>query len=449
MKEVKNTDRSYIYNLKFYFSFDEEDFEGEWKPGQVKQRAKKSLNRDPNGHFVLEIWEHRDKYKAMDFSTTYYELEESEILDCINKALEQKKITEKQKNDFLSEYYAPFKKSIRYIDDVVVFDNGLYKLFKSSGKYYLGVKNENYKLTCHPYEPCTYIEGRCIHNAFDIIDIFESFRDNLIVSSITGRKYTAKDFCDLVYAMIENNLIDENIGYMENILWGEKKDINSKNAPQKQSFGGAAEQSEAEGATQIVSGEHSDDDLDESTLETNFGYKLEGTLRERIIRMMEIAGDEENRKFNISSIKASYNKAKVNLYPTAEKYLSRYAYLFSSMSPTFKYAIDSTRFFFDCYDSVDEITDQVELLKKATFDTTLPDTGYNFSKIYLKIKEKALCNITAVGLFGIKQPSTVYIGENGKLYATKGDINDIRVYDSLIDLLEYELKDHIPMGITD
>ena len=134
---------------------------------------------------------------------------------------------------------------------------------------------------------------------------------------------------------------------------------------------------------------------------------------------------------------------------TAEKFLSRYAYLFSAMFPTFKYAIDSSRFFFDCYDSVDEITDQVELLKKATFDTTLPNTGYNFSKIYLKIKEKALCNITAVGLFGIKSPSTLYIGENGKLYATKGDINDIRVYDSVVDLLEYELKDHIPMGITD
>ena len=374
MKEVKTVDRSYIYNLKFYFSFDEEDFEGDWKPGQVKQKTKKSLNRDPNGHFVLEIWEHHNKYKAMDFSTTYYELEKSEILDCINKALEQKKITEKQKNDFLSEYSAPFKKPIRYLDDVVVFDNGLYKLFKSSGNYYLGVKNENYKLTCHPYEPCTYIEGRCIHNAFDIIDIFESFRDKLIVTSITGRKYTAKDFCDLVYAMIENNLIDENIGYMENILWGEKNNskpslLSNRRLPCKRATGcEASRRGEfirrgiAESKTKSIQNneinncqsnsieneDNSDDNdkLDESTLETDFGYKLEGTLRERIIKMMEIAGDKENKRFNISSIKASYKKAKVNLYPTAEKFLSRYAYLFSAMFPTFKYAIDSTKFFF-------------------------------------------------------------------------------------------------------
>ena len=366
MKEIKTVDRSYIFNLKFYFSFDEEDFEGGWKPGQVKQRTKKSLNRDPNGNFVLEIWEHHDKFKAMDFTTKYYELDNSEVFDCLNKAFEQKKITEKQKNNFLSEYNAPFKKSVRHIDDIVVFDDGLYKLLKSSGNYFLSVNNKSYKLTCHPYEPDTCIEGRCIHNAFNITDIFECFRDNLKVTSITGREYSAKDFCDLFYAMVENNLTNESIEYVENFLWGKKKNIDTKYAPQKHSFGGAAERSEAEGVA---------------------SQRLAVTE----VAAHEVSGD----------------------------------------------------------DSDDEIIDQVELLKKATFDTMLPYTGYNFSKIYLKIKEKALCNITAVGLFGIKQPSTLYVGENGKLYATKGDINDIRVYDSVVDQLEYELKDHIPMGITD
>jgi hypothetical protein len=164
---------------------------------------------------------------------------------------------------------------------------------------------------------------------------------------------------------------------------------------------------------------------------------------------MEIAGDDENNRWKITSIKESYKRARVNLYPTAEKFISRYAYLFSSMFPTFKYEIECTRFYFDCYDSINENTDQVELLKKATFDTTLPNTGFNFSKIYLKVKEKALCNITAVGRFGYFPASTLYIGENGKLYATKDDINDIRVYNNVVDLLEYELKDHIPMGISD
>ena len=428
---MREVNIKYLKGEKFYFRFDIEDFEGGWKPGQVKERTHKSLNRDANGRFILEIWEHHNKFDAWAFSSKYYELDNSEVLDCVNKAFEQKQITERQKNEFLAEFNAPFRKPIKYFDNVTVFHDDTYKLLKSGTNYYLCKGNESYKLTCHPYEPCTCIEGRCIHNAFEITDVFEAFLYKEKITSISGREYGPKEFCDLVYAMIENNLDDVNIDYVEKKLWGNKKTI-EENKPEN-----------------IEEEDDDDDEIDEQALETDFGYKLEGTLRERIIKMMEIAGDNEKNRWKITTIKESYKRAKVNLYPTAEKFISRYAYLFSAMSPTFKYEIDCTRFFFDCYDSIDEDTDQVELLRKATFDTTLPNTGYNFSKIYLKIKEKALCNITAVGRFGYSPASTLYVGENGKLYATKNNINDIRVYDNVVDLLEYELKDHIPMGITD
>ena len=323
--------------------------------------------------------------------------------------------------------------NIKDFENITVFYDSTYKLLKSGDSYYLYKGNKSFKLTSHPYEPCTYIEGRCIHNAFEITYVFESFLNKEIITSISGREYGPREFCDLVYVMIENNLDNENIDYIEKKLWGNKKTIENKKTEN-------IEEKEED---------DDDDEIDEQALETDFGYLLEGTLRERIIKMMEIAGDNENNRWKISSIKESYKRAKVNLYPTAEKFISRYAYLFSAMSPTFKYEVECTRFYFDCYDSIDEITDQVELLKKATFDTMSPNTGYNFSKIYLKVKEKALCNITAVGRFGYFPASTLYVGENGKLYATKGDINDIRVYNSVVDLLEYELKDHIPMGITD
>ncbi len=426
---MREVNIKYLEGEKFYFRFDIEDFEGGWKPGQVKERTHKCLNRDSNGRFILEIWEHRNKFDAWAFSSKYYELDNSEVLDCVNKAFEQNQITEKQKNEFLAEFNAPFRKPIKYFDNVTVFNDATYKLLKSGTSYYLCKGNESYKLTCHPYEPCTYIEGRCIHNAFEITYVFESFLYKEKITSITGRKYGPKEFCNLVYAMVENNLNDENIDYVEKLLWGNKKTVEENNLENFEE-------------------DDDDDEIDEQALETDFGYKLEGSLRERIIKMMEIAGDNENNRWKITTIKESYKRAKVNLYPIAEKFISRYAYLFSAMSPTFKYEIDCTRFFFDCYDSIDEDTDQVELLRKATFDTTLPNTGYNFSKIYLKVKEKALCNITAIGRFGYFPASTLYIGENGKLYATKNDINDIRIYDNVVDLLEYELKDHIPMGIT-
>ena len=465
MREI-NTEN--LRDYKFYFRFDVEDFEwedfnGTWKPGHVKERINKSLSRDGNGRFILTVHEHHNKFDAWAFSEKYYELDNAEVLDCVNKAFEQKQITERKKNELLEEFNAPFRKPIKYFDNLTVFCDDTYKLLKSGDSYYLCKGNESYKLTCHPYEPCTYIEGRCIHNAFNITDVFESFLYKETITSISGREYGPREFCDLVYAMVEKNLDGKDIDYVEKLLWGNKK---IKDAPQKHSFGVADERSEADKpqgwgyasepqdvseslrAAHEVSSDD-DDELDEQALETDFGYPLEGTLRERIVKMMEIAGDDENKRWNISSIKESYKRAKVNLYPTAEKFISRYAYLFSAMFPTFKYEIDSTRFYFECYDSTDEDTDQVELLRKATFDTTLPNTGYNFSNIFLKVKGKALCNITAVGRFGFYPASTLYIGENGKLYATKNDINDIRVYDNIVDLLEYELRDHMPMGITD
>ncbi len=429
---MKELNIKYLDCEKFFFRFDIEDFDGGWKPGQVKERTHKSLNRDSNGRYILEIWEHHNKYDAWAFTSKYYELDNSEVLECVNKAFEQKQITERLKNEFLAEFNAPFRKPIKYFDNVTVFNDDTYKLLKSGTSYYLCKGNESYKLTCHPYEPCTYIEGRCIHNAFNITDVFEAFLYKESITSITGRKYAPKDFCDLFYAMVENNLDDENIDYVEKLLWGNKKKVEEINKLEN-----------------VEEDDDDDDEIDEQALETDFGYSLDGSLRERIIQMMKIAGDDEKNRWKISSIKESYKRAKVNLYPIAEKFIIRYAYLFSAMFPTFKYEVDCTRFFFDCYDSADENSNQVELLKKATFDITLPNTGYNFSKIYLKIREKALCNITAVGRFGYFPASTLYIGENGKLYATKDNINDIRVYDSIVDLLEYELKDHIPMGITD
>ena len=191
----------------------------------------------------------------------------------------------------------------------------------------------------------------------------------------------------------------------------------------------------------------SEEDIYETEIQDT--SEIKGKPREIIIDILKKSGAENNNNFDISAIKKTYQSAKVNLYLKAEKFISQYAYLFSSKKWTLRYNNSDIDFFFNFYDSRDEKTDQVELLKKAAFDTTLPFTGYNFSKIFLKIRGIALCNITPVGLFGFAQPSTLYIGENGKLYATKGDLNDIRVYDSVVDLLEYELKDHIPMGITD
>ena len=169
--------------------------------------------------------------------------------------------------------------------------------------------------------------------------------------------------------------------------------------------------------------------------------EITGNAHEIIAEIFKESSIEKNNNFDISTIRKTYQTAKVNLYIKAEKFISQYAYLFSSKEWSIRYKNSDIDFFFNFYDSKDEKTNQVELLQKAVFDTALPFTGYNFSKVYLKIREKALCNITPVGLFGFAEPSTLYVGENGKLYATKNDINDIRVYDNILDMLEYELME--------
>jgi formylglycine-generating enzyme required for sulfatase activity len=176
--------------------------------------------------------------------------------------------------------------------------------------------------------------------------------------------------------------------------------------------------------------------------------EITGNAHKIISEIFKETRAEKNNNFDISAIKKTYQTAKVNLYLKAEKFISQYAYLFSSKEWPISCKNSEIDFFFNFYDSKDEKTNQVELLQKAVFDTALPFTGYNFSKVYLKIREKALCNITPVGLFGFAKPSTLYVGENGKFYATKNDINDIRVYDNILDMLEYELKVVISDEIT-
>ena len=88
-------------------------------------------------------------------------------------------------------------------DSFEIYRDGGYVLGMEYGLPYVRIGGETYKLTCHPYEPCLYITdggGRvtAVHNSFDPVSVLDSFRDGLTVTSITGREYDAKDFCEMV-----------------------------------------------------------------------------------------------------------------------------------------------------------------------------------------------------------------------------------------------------------
>ena len=84
-----------------------------------------------------------------------------------------------------------------------VYKDGRYLLCKKDGVPYLVSDGREYKLTCHPYEPCLYITGAdgnmtAVHNSFDPVSTLDLFAEGGTVTSITGREYNAEDFCRMV-----------------------------------------------------------------------------------------------------------------------------------------------------------------------------------------------------------------------------------------------------------
>jgi hypothetical protein len=159
------------------------------------------------------------------------------------------------------------------------------------------------------------------------------------------------------------------------------------------------------------------------------------TLRERIEDMINQGGEVMGRPADISGLRKLYEDEKVPLLPEGERFLKKYAYLFSVMSPSFENEDDDAEFYFDTFDEVRQDEDNNSLSMAAGRDWRA--TGV------------AGCPVTPVGVYGFREPYTVYAGEDGKLYAFKGFNDEVRVFETLEDLLEEALEGHMPMGLDD
>ena len=106
--------------------------------------------------------------------------------------------------------------------DMIVYKDERYTLELKDKDPYLTVGGKTYQLSCHPYEPCTYIrEGErlvsVIHNAFDTSYVIEAFSKGETVTSISGKLYDAESFCTLI-AFAADSLYDTDISYAESAL---------------------------------------------------------------------------------------------------------------------------------------------------------------------------------------------------------------------------------------
>ncbi len=168
------------------------------------------------------------------------------------------------------------------------------------------------------------------------------------------------------------------------------------------------------------------------------GYILpvEGSsLRERIGKLIKLAGETFGRPADISGLRKLYADENVPLLPAGEDFLKRYAYLFSTMGPSFENPDDAEQFYFDTFDEMPDLPADCSL--NAAHGRDWRATG------------AAGCPVTPVGFYGFGEPYIVYAGENGRLYAFRGFNDEVRAYDSLEDLLEEALEGHMPVGLDD
>ncbi len=92
-------------------------------------------------------------------------------------------------------------------------------LTEEEGELFLQVGGESCRLSCHPYEPCTYIYRggellSAVHNAFTTEEIRSLVERGGTVHAVTGSEYNIGRLCRLL-AFAAEHCPDCDIGYAE------------------------------------------------------------------------------------------------------------------------------------------------------------------------------------------------------------------------------------------
>lgn len=163
---------------------------------------------------------------------------------------------------------------------------------------------------------------------------------------------------------------------------------------------------------------------------------LVGDMKQKIFQALRFAGWYPGRKVDIKQIEDYYNRFGMTLSAKAKEFFSEYYGITSQWYIevfNLEYGAD---FEFSLFpypkshkiDVVDFMYDDSEYsIKSEEYESVLRlATEYN--------------NIVMVGEIGYYYPARVWIGECGKLYVTHDYEDDVRIFNSLVELIEYEVK---------
>ena len=77
------------YGWHAWFWVDKEEFEGEWKPGTLRHRIEKAVGRADDGKLFLMVWTNLDQHNSGRFSRAFYEIDEREYAELLDRAIKQ------------------------------------------------------------------------------------------------------------------------------------------------------------------------------------------------------------------------------------------------------------------------------------------------------------------------------------------------------------------------
>ena len=157
--------------------------------------------------------------------------------------------------------------------------------------------------------------------------------------------------------------------------------------------------------------------------------KLEGTRRERIIKALEMAGWFVGRQVDISVVEGYYQSKNVQLHQKALEFFRE----FYGLAENWYLGKDPNL-------SMGSHFEFVLIPHRYSRDDDLDVENWGDWSEYINVKKVAKEKVVLVGDIGYYYPASVWIGESGKIYATHDYDSEVYIFDSVVDLIEHELR---------
>ena len=161
--------------------------------------------------------------------------------------------------------------------------------------------------------------------------------------------------------------------------------------------------------------------------------RLEGTRQERALKALEMAGWYYGRSADISEVEGYYQKNGVALNDGARSFFREYYGL-------------AEHWWIDRDSQPNQAADfEFSLMPNGDSlqpnDYMFDDRDYKLpSAHYLAVSQIANEHFVLVGSIGYYYPAEVWIGESGRIYSTHEYDMVVHFYDSIVDLIVWELK---------